>query len=272
MIRLRLRNLVKFLDVSKRKHSGSRRSAFRRQLAAPIKFASIMQLTASAYRESLNYEKKEGPIPKDKAQSIMSHWAHSVLRVLALDVKIKGVAPELDRPLLFVGNHISYIDIPLLMANVPVVFVAKHEVSNWFIIGNASKKAGTVFVKREDQTSRAKASSAIADTIMKNRQSVGVFPSATTCIAEKKPWRTGVFKIAAEHKIPVQPFRIRYEPLRQIAYIDDDTFATHLMAVLRLKKMRAIIEFGEVQMISDPVKDCSRIQEWTRQSEEMWKN
>lgn len=272
MIRQRLRRLIKYLDASKRKRSGSRKSAFRRQLAAPIKFASIMQLTATAYREALNYEKKEGPIPKDKAQSIMSHWAQSVLRVLALDVKIKGVAPELERPVLFVGNHISYIDIPLLMASVPVVFVAKHEVSNWFIIGSASKKAGTVFVKREDQTSRANASNAIADTILKNHQSVGVFPSATTCISEKKPWRSGVFKIAAAHKIPVQPFRLRYEPLRQLAYIDDDTFATHLMAVLRLKKMKAVIEFGEVQMITDPINDCSRLQDWTRQSEQKWKS
>lgn len=266
MIRQRLRSLIKFREVSPRKRAGSRTNAFRRQLAAPIKFASIMQLTAAAYGAALKIEKKDGSLPKAKLQSIMSHWAHSVLRVLALDIKIKGATPEMDRPVLFVGNHISYIDIPLLMASVPVVFVAKHEVSKWFIIGTASKKAGTVFVKRDDQNSRANASNAIADTILKGHQSVGVFPSSTTCISEKKPWRQGVFKIAAEHKIPVQPFRIRYEPLRPIAYIDDDTFATHLMAVLRLKKIKAIIEFDDVRMISDPTRDCATIQDWTRQT------
>jgi 1-acyl-sn-glycerol-3-phosphate acyltransferase len=265
MILYRIRRLVKSISGKSGHASGSRRRIIVRHLASPVKFAQILRLTAAAYRAAIKIEKMNGTIPQEQLQKIMQNWAHSVLAVLKLEIEIKGVAPETLQPVLFVGNHISYIDIPLLLASVPLVFVAKDEVSRWFVIGSASKKAGTVFVKRESQTSRANASDAIAETILSRQQSVGVFPSATTCISEKKPWRVGAFKIAEAHNIPVQPFRIVYTPLRPLAYIDKDTFATHLMAVLRLKKITAVIEFGAVRMITDPVTDCNEIRDWTRQ-------
>lgn len=265
MIRLHFRKLLKLRPpiISKRK-VGGRRKALKKSLSVPAKFARIFRITASAYRTALKIEKKQGKIPQDQLQSMILKWAQDVLSVISIDIEIKGAPPEMDEPVLFVGNHISYVDIPLLMASVPVVFVAKEEISNWLVIGQAGKKAGTVFVKRESGTSRANAAEAIADTILNKRRSIGVFPSGTTCLTEDKPWRHGVFKIAHQKKIPVQPFRIRYEPLRQVAYIGNDTFATHLLSLLRRDGIKAFIEFDSVRFINDPTSECEQIRAWTQ--------
>lgn len=266
MIRYRIRRLLKFRDDVPSTHAkGARRRALKRQLSVPAKFAKVFQITASAYREALKIEKKQGSLPQAKLQAMILQWARDVLGVMSMDLEIKGVAPETGTPVLFVGNHMSYVDIPLLMASVPVVFVAKEEVSKWLVIGDAGKKAGTVFVKRESGKSRANAAEAIVETIVKHKRSIGIFPSGTTCMYESKPWRHGAFKIAEKHNIPVQPFRIRYEPMRKVAYIENDTFATHLMSLLKVERLKAVIEFGPVRSISDAEKDCEELHEWTRE-------
>jgi 1-acyl-sn-glycerol-3-phosphate acyltransferase len=192
-------------------------------------------------------------------------WARDILGVLSLNLEIKGSIPNVSTPVLFVGNHLSYVDIPLLMASVPVVFVAKEEVSKWLIIGEAARKAGTVFVKRESGASRANAADAVIETIVKHQRSIAIFPSGTTCLRESKPWRRGAFKIAEKHDITIQPFRIRYEPMRKVAYVDDDTFATHLLSLLHVEQLKATIEFGPSRKITNIDQDIDEIREWTRQ-------
>lgn len=265
MIDLRIRRLLKFTLPPRSGKTGRRRGAIKRNLSVPGKFARVFKITAAAYSAAVKLEKKEGRISQEQLQAMILKWAEDILGVISIEVEIKGAPPEMHDPVLFVGNHLSYVDIPLLLASVPVVFVAKEEVSKWLVIGQAGKKAGTVFVKRESGQSRAHAAEAIAHTILEKKRSIGVFPSGTTCLSENKPWRHGVFNIAHKHKIPVQPFRIRYEPLRKVAYIDKDTFATHLLSLLRLEKVKAFIEFDAVRLIDDPVQDCEAIREWTRE-------
>lgn len=266
MIRYRVRRLLKFRSSAPRETTtGTRRTAFKRRLGAPAKFAKLFQTTATAYRKANAAEKRQGMLPTSQLQEMIYKWARDILGIISVDVEIKGVSPEMRAPVLFVGNHVSYVDIPLLMASVPVVFVAKEEVSKWLIIGNSARRAGTVFVKRNSDKSRANAAEAILESIVKHRRSIAIFPSGTTCITETKPWRHGAFKIAEKHQIPVQPFRIRYEPLRDVAYIDDDMLATHMMALLRHEKIKAFIEFGPVRMIEDAARDCDAIRDWTRE-------
>lgn len=265
MIRLHVRRLLKLRAPGEPRKPGARRKAIKRNISVPAKFARVFSITASAYNAALKIEKEEGELPQERLQNMILKWARDILGVISIDIEIKGVQPEMHKPVLFVGNHLSYVDIPLLMASVPVVFVAKEEISKWLVIGQAGKKAGTVFVKRESDTSRAHAAKAIADTILVKKRSIGIFPSGTTCLTEDKPWRHGVFKIAHKYDIPVQPFRVRYEPLRKVAYVGKDNFATHLLALLRLERVKAIIEFDRVRNIDEPETDCEEIRRWTRE-------
>ncbi len=69
------------------------------------------------------------------------------LRVLGFSVRVHGDV-ETDGPSLYVCNHISYADIPILGALLPVSFVAKSEVAGWPFFGTLARLQRTVFVDR----------------------------------------------------------------------------------------------------------------------------
>lgn len=257
-MRARLRRLLKFQQTAP---VSRRRGGY---IDVPRKFSKIFTRTSFYLRKVNRLERRKGPLPVKHLQEIILAWSKEILGIIEIDIEIRGRIPDESRPVLFVGNHVSYVDIPLLMASVPVVFVSKEEVSKWLVIGPASKKAGTVFVKRESGESRAQTAKAIAACILERKQSVAIFPSGTTTVDEQKPWRSGAIKIAHKNHIPVQPFRITYEPLRTLAYIDDDFFPLHLWNLLSTRqKVKAIIEFGDVEEIRDPISDAERLRKWS---------
>ena len=60
---------------------------------------------------------------------------HRVLAwLLRIQIRIEG-RPEANGPVLFIANHISWIDIVVLSTVVPVSFVAKKEVNTWPFFG-----------------------------------------------------------------------------------------------------------------------------------------
>jgi 1-acyl-sn-glycerol-3-phosphate acyltransferase len=194
----------------------------------------------------INSLEKTGNLNKDILHSTMKEWGIWLCKLFKIELHIVGV-PSQENGVLFLGNHISYLDIPILMSVAPVAFVAKNEVSNWPVFGAACRRVGTVFVKRGQGGSRKNAANTIAQKIISEKQSVVIFPSGTTTLDEKKPWKRGPFYIAMEANVPVQPFRIRYTPAREVAYIDDDFFPTHLWRLLSVKEpIKAYLEFGRL--------------------------
>ena len=182
------------------------------------------------------------------------------LCLLKINFKISG-SPSHHTPLLLVGNHISYLDIALLMKACPdFSFVAKHEISRWPVFGPGAKAAQTIFVKRENNSSRIAVREAIGQAFKNNRRVV-IFPSGTTCMNESKPWKKGAFEIAKDHQVLIQPFRISYTPLRTVAYIDKDFFPFHLYQVACNPNIQAHIEFHSPVAVNNPVEDCA---DWSR--------
>ncbi|MEA1677601.1 lysophospholipid acyltransferase family protein [Nitrospirillum sp. BR 11163] len=75
--------------------------------------------------------------------------------MLALDVDVVG-EPSVGRPTLFVSNHSSYLDIPVLGSLVNCSFVAKSEVGLWPLFGLLAKLQRTVFVNRANKREAGK--------------------------------------------------------------------------------------------------------------------
>ena len=202
--------------------------------------------------------------PKANLNLLKFDWARQTLSSLRVKWEVVGV-PSSEKSLLFLGNHISYLDIPLLLAATRgISFVAKHEINAWPVFGHAARKIDTVFVKRENGGSRKSARASIHQALQDGNR-IAIFPSGTTCITESKDWRHGAFEIAHEGQFQVQPFRISYSPLRAVAYIDRDFFPMHLFNLFATEGITARIEFHEPVLIQDPKKDCLHWQEWARE-------
>jgi lyso-ornithine lipid O-acyltransferase len=191
------------------------------------------------------------------------NWAQDILQKLNVELEVEGAVSDLAS-LIFVGNHISYLDIPLLMATAKnISFVAKQELKSWPIFGDAAKKTDTVFVNRADGNSRSSARIAVQEAVARGKRVV-IFPSGTTSIHEDKNWKKGAFHIAHELGCFIQPFRISYESPRGVAYIDQDFFPVHLYNLCRYEKIRAKIVFHEPVRVKDPAWDCIYWNYWAK--------
>lgn len=154
----------------------------------------------------------------------MRNWGKAMLFVLGIIVKRNKI--NFPNKFITMPNHRSYIDIFLMSAYSPSVFVAKDEIKTWPLIGQATKAGRLILVKRDDMKSLLATMNKIKQSIA-NNISVTVFPEGTTTIGpELKPFKNGTFKIAAELGVPVIPCAISYHDQNN-AWVGDDNFLGH---------------------------------------------
>jgi lyso-ornithine lipid O-acyltransferase len=80
-----------------------------------------------------------------------------------LGVRIMTIGGRADvAPLLIVSNHVSWLDIFVITAVAPVVFVAKREVASWPVFGLLARLQRSVFVDRERRQKTRDVNSEIA--------------------------------------------------------------------------------------------------------------
>lgn len=218
------------------------------------------QTTLAFFSRTLSYIHRSKGEEAD-LESLKTKWAEATLSSFGIHVRMVG-EPCASGPLILVGNHISYLDIPLMMmVNSGVSFLAKNEIRNWPVIGQGAKAMKTTFVKRGDKNDRASARVQIAESLKSNTK-IAIFPSGTTSLDDSKPWKRGAFEIAESLRIPIQPFRIHYSPLRTAAFIDEDFFFSHLYVLAKTARTDALIEFHPPVMVEDAAQACEQWRRW----------
>lgn len=204
--------------------------------------------------------------PRCNIALLKKNWSQEIISIFNIKVHVQGIPVSADGPHLLVGNHISYLDIPVLLSSGhDLSFVSKSAIRSWPIIGRAAVKGQTIFVERSSTHSRDLAKKQIASNLMENKQNVVIFPSGTTSIRTSSFWKKGAFEIAEKNNIKLQPFRISYKPLRAAAYVGKDNFLLHMYQVLRFKEINVILEFHEPVSIINSLEDCSYWKNWCEQ-------
>jgi 1-acyl-sn-glycerol-3-phosphate acyltransferase len=109
-------------------------------------------------------------------------------------------------------NHVTYLDILVLISVAPVRFLAKKEVLDWFVVGSIAKAIGCVFVDRGDKKSRAAARAALAKVDL--FPPVALFPEGKRGPGESLlPFRYGAFEIVEQSESTLLPCIIVYDRL-----------------------------------------------------------
>src|SRR3546814_8318273 len=75
------------------------------------------------------------------------YWSRVLMRLCGVAVRIKG-EPKRSGPVLWVANHVSWVDIFVLNSIRPTSFVAKSDIRRWPVLGWLVAGAGTVFIER----------------------------------------------------------------------------------------------------------------------------
>ena len=140
---------------------------------------------------------------------ICRFWADSCLLLWGIRHKNFFEAPHSpDHPCIFLFNHISYMDIPILMSSFRyqhVRVLGKAEMSRIPIFGFIYKKA-VVSVDRSDAAHRAK-SVHMLKAVLKKNISIVLAPEGTFNDTHQplKEFYDGAFRIAIETQTPIKP-------------------------------------------------------------------
>ena len=185
-------------------------------------------------------------------------------RIMGLKVRVVGT-PAKARPVLFVSNHVSYLDIPVLGSVVPVAFVAKTEVSQWPGYGWLAKLQRTVFVDRRRNTTKQQR--ALLHAHLAGGDALVLFPEGTSNDGNRiLPFRSALLSVAeaAAHERPlaVQPVSIAYTSVNGVplgwglrplvAWYGGMELAGHLWHFTRLGQVEGLVVGLEVTEVEAP--------------------
>ncbi len=147
----------------------------------------------------------------DDATAHVKKVFHKALKLSGSQISVSGKEniPK-DQPVLFVANHSSYCDIPVLYDSIPTGtgFIAKKEMQKVPFLRSWMKAINSEFIDRSDVKQGLQCIKSAANTI-KNGHSMVIFPEGTRGQAkEPAEFKEGSLRIASIAKAPIIPVAI----------------------------------------------------------------
>ena len=178
-----------------------------------------------------------------------SLFARMLLLLLGIRLveRRKGRQDFPDRNFLIAANHLSYVDILVLAALRPAVFITSIELRNTFPLGMLAWFGGSIFVERRNPAGLKKEIRDIARTLQ-DGLSVVLFPEGTTSDGDTvRPFRSSLFTAAITTGTPVLPVCIRYRRINgkrltmrsrdAVYYYGGTTFSAHAPRLLATRSV-----------------------------------
>ena len=186
------------------------------------------------------------------------YWM-GMCRLLGVKVRVVGAPAHRTsdgRPVVFVSNHSSWLDVPVLGAELEACFIAKEEIARWPLIGWIAGLGRTVYVRRQ-RTSTARERDEMRRRLARG-DSLILFPEGTTSDGSRVlPFRSAFLSVAqlpatADGKPPiVQPVSVVYDRLAFLpagrasrplfAWYGDMDFGTHFWRLAQHRGLRATV-------------------------------
>ena len=190
-------------------------------------------------------------------QNYLSILFHKLLLwLLSVKVETEGHIDKAKDCNLFVSNHISYLDIPILGSNFPLRFVAKSEVASWNFFGFLAKLARTIFIKRNRHDTISQKNKIKKALLLKEQ--VLIFPEGTTSDGNRVlSFKSSLLSAVEKGDFLIQPITLLYSEINGIpinrwlrpviAWYGDMELQPHLSTLVSLRPIKVRL------ILSDPV-------------------
>lgn len=179
----------------------------------------------------------------------LSGICRRLLRVIGVRLTTTDAAP--GKGAVIVANHLGYLDILVLAAQTPVVFVAKREVRGWPVFGWFAERAGTRFIDRERRGDVVRIAEELGPVLAAGVSVVLFLEGTSSDGREVKAFRASLLEPAVANGWPVVAAGLVYA-VPQGRVVEDEvcwwgemTLAPHLWNLLTLPWIEARLGWGE---------------------------
>lgn len=195
-------------------------------------------------------------------RSIPVAYHRMMCALLGVRIRVVG-ARRTGHPLLVVANHTSWLDISVIIAVAPVVFVAKREVASWPLFGLLAKLARSVFVDRDRRHKVGEVNAEIARRLAEG-DPVVLFAEGTSNDGNRVlPFRSALIGAARDAlaqaepigRVLIQPLSIAYTGLHGLpmgrqhrpiaAWYGDLDLLPHLKRIIAMGALDVVVTWGE---------------------------
>lgn len=192
---------------------------------------------------------RHGGMPPQLARSRWLQWcSRRALRILSVDYESRGACPQSG---LLVCNHLSYLDILVLVALLPAVFVSKSEVRHWPVFGWFAILSGTLFVDRTRRRDVPRMNARIERTLAGGNVVV-LFPEGTSWNGKEiLPFKSSLLEPIVGSGQPLSVGHIAYSlddgtVEKDVCYWGDMTFFPHLVNLMQKRHVLARVSFSAI--------------------------
>jgi 1-acyl-sn-glycerol-3-phosphate acyltransferase len=184
-----------------------------------------------------------------KRDAIIRSWSGKLLTIFNIRLISHGHVPEQDvTGVMFVANHVSWLDIHAINSVRTVRFIAMAEIRNWPIFGWLAAQANTLFTDRARRHDARRMVEITTQSLCAG-DCLCYFPEgATTYGNELKPFKNSLMQAAVNADTCLWPIAIRYsgvngEPDLDLSYANSSLLAS-IRKVLALQAPVVELYFG----------------------------
>jgi 1-acyl-sn-glycerol-3-phosphate acyltransferase len=199
--------------------------------------------------------------PLPRARSLwLQQTCRRVLRIMKVKIKTQGPIPLKG---LLVSNHLGYLDILVLSAVAPAVFIARSDVKRWPILGWFAILAGTLFVRRARRSDIAQLNREVALALDAGALVV-LFPEdAGSDSRHVLRFRSSVLEPVARLDHPLSAASIHYsrpdrEPVGDTDHSGDERVMPFLLKLLSTSRIGATVSFIRLEPGPNGRKELAR--------------
>ncbi len=193
--------------------------------------------------------------PRASREQKLAHiqaWSTHVLEAIGVRLNVTPSSAQIgsNNIQLWVANHVSWLDVLVIQALQPCVFVAKSEVRHWPLVGHMAQACGVVFVDRSSSSSARKMVDDVASALH-HGYCVAGFPEGTSSEGhDVSLFHANLFEAAIDRGVEVVPLALRYTDARtgllcmQAAFVGDLGFMQSLHQVIRTSHLTVGVKIG----------------------------
>lgn len=168
-------------------------------------------------------------------QWLIRNWSRVLMACCGVKIRTRG-RPRRQGAVLWVANHVSWVDIFVMDSVRAVSFIAKSDIRKWPLIGWLVAGAGTLFIER-GRRHAVRAVGHQMSTRFDNGEAVGLFPEGTTSPGlDVASFHSSLFEPALRAGVDVQPvallFLHRGERTTRYAFVGEQTLVHNVWNLL----------------------------------------
>jgi 1-acyl-sn-glycerol-3-phosphate acyltransferase len=184
-----------------------------------------------------------------RQRRILKIWSSKLLVILNIGIRIEGQQlTHREGGCLMVANHVSWLDMFVLNAIHPSMYIAKSEVSNWPVVGWLSRRSGTIFIERATRQNASLINRRVS-LLLKQGACIGLFPEGTTTDGKQvSHFHSALIQPAIDAGARLCPIALRYQNdagkiSSTAAFIGDATLVQSIWKILRCRHLNALVVF-----------------------------